>query len=137
MSWFSYFLIISCKKEYSSSSEFCFCSNGSFSSFMRTRRLLYKPYIQQRRYLQYTLSLCLRQRENELGTDTFCTDYINIFTVSLYRLFDNCKPKASSFFIFSTGQIGFIKSLPDLIQCISRNSNSIIFDRRVDLIRTC
>ena len=56
--------------------------------------------------------------------------------MSLYGFFDDGKTESGSFLIFATGKISFVKTFPDLIQCISRNTDTVILDRRVNFIAT-
>ena len=51
------------------------------------------------------------------GEDKFCsnslgTDHIDIFIVCLNNFFYDRKPKSGSFFVFSAGEIAFVKTFP-------------------------
>ena len=75
--------------------------------------------------------LCVRgglgKGEDKLGAHAFCADHIDIFPVGLDGFLYNGKPEAGPFLIFSAGEVGFIKPLPDLVQGISWNADPVIF----------
>ena len=75
-----------------------------------------------------------RQGENKFRTDTLGADTIDIFTMCLNDLFYNGKSKTGAAFIFSAGEVGFVKSFPDLFQTIFWNTDSGVFDRNKDFL---
>ena len=72
--------------------------------------------------------------EDKFGSYALCADYIDILAVRLDNLFYNGKAKSGSFLVLSAGQIRLIEALPDLGQCASRDSNSVVLDGGVNLI---
>ena len=64
------------------------------------------------------------KRENKFGSHTFRTDDIDMFFMSLNDFFDNGKSKSGSLFVFASGGIDLIETLPDFFQAFTWNTNS-------------
>lgn len=77
--------------------------------------------------------LCLFQCKNKFCSNTLCTDHIDVLSMCMKNLFDDCQTKAGSFLILASGSINLIKSFPDLLETCLWNSNAMIFDRNKDL----
>ena len=56
---------------------------------------------------------CPGQCEDKLRPNLLCADHINSFPVILDDLFYNGQPQTGSLFIFSTGQICLVETIPD------------------------
>ena len=60
--------------------------------------------------------LCLFQCKNKFCSNTLCTDHIDVLSMCMKNLFDDCQTKAGSFLILASGSINLIKSFPDLLE---------------------
>ena len=58
---------------------------------------------------------CFFQGKNKFCSHANSADHIDILFVGVDDLFHNSESKAGSLTVFSTGDISFIKSLPDLL----------------------
>ena len=73
-----------------------------------------------------------RQGENKLRADAFRTDHIDIFLMGLDDFFYDDQPQARALFIFSAGNIRFIKPLPDFSKAFFWNADAPVFYRSKD-----
>ena len=74
------------------------------------------------------LFLCQRKCEDKFGSHAFRADDVDMFFVSLNDFFDNGQSKTGAFFVFSAGEVGFVKTIPDFFDAFRRNANAGIFD---------
>ena len=77
--------------------------------------------------------LCLFQCKNKFCSNTLCTDHIDVLSMCMKNLFDDCQTKAGSFLILASGSVNLIKSFPDFLETCLWNSNAMIFNRNKDL----
>ena len=55
--------------------------------------------------------LCLFQCKNKFCSNTLCTDHIDVLSMCMKNLFDDCQTKAGSFLILASGSIN-LKIVP-------------------------
>ena len=60
----------------------------------------------------FLLFFCQWKGEDKFCSNSLGTDHIDIFIVCLNNFFYDRKPKSGSFFIFSAGEITFVKTFP-------------------------
>ena len=91
-----------------------------------------KKNINDKRQVMNSL-LCLFQCKNKFCSNTLCTDHIDVLSMCMKNLFDDCQTKAGSFLILASGSVNLIKSFPDFLETCLWNSNAMIFNRNKDL----
>ena len=72
-----------------------------------------------------------REREDEFGSYAFGAYDAYIFAVCLDCFLDDCKAEAGTFFVFSPGQIAFIKAFPYFAKGVPGDADSVIFYRHI------
>lgn len=68
------------------------------------------------------------EREDKLGSHALRADHVDVLAMGLDDLLDNGKPKTGSLFVFASGEVCLVESIPDFLDAVRRNSDSGILD---------
>ena len=75
----------------------------------------------------------MRKSKNKLGSDAFCTDDVDIFSMCIDNFFDDGQAKTCPFFVLAARGIKLVKAFPDTFDALFWDSGAMILDRDKDL----
>lgn len=84
--------------------------------------------------IYYFFVLCPIQRENKFGTHILRADYVDILAVGLNDLTHDGQPQTGTLLVLAAGDVGLVKSVPDLWYLIRRNADAVISDGDKDVL---